>query len=410
MERIENIVIVGAGIAGLTTALGLHRMGIRSLVLESSNELRVSGFAFTTWTNAWRALDAIGIGDSLRHNHQRLEGLIALSSVSGLPTTEISFNVKGKLGEHEVRCVRRKELLETLAKELPEGTIQYGAKVVAIDDEENHVKLLHLADASTIKTKVLVGCDGVNSVVAKSIGIEKPSSTTRSAIRGCAEFPNGHSFEPKFLQFFGDGFRAGFIPCDHKTMYWFFTYSLQSKDQGATEEMEPSKMKQFVLENLGTVAKEVVEVVEKTSLDCFLSSPLKFRNPLNLLWPGAIYKENVCVTGDALHAMTPDLGQGACAALEDGVVLARCLADVFSTKKKVSGEEEEHTRIRNGLKKFAEERKWRSFRLIATAYFVGEIQQSSGKIINFLRDKILSPYLVAMLLRRADFDCGKLMA
>ncbi|GAV77321.1 FAD_binding_3 domain-containing protein, partial [Cephalotus follicularis] len=73
-EGVEDIVIVGAGIAGLTTSLGLHRQGIRSLVLESSDSLTASGFAFATWANAWKALDAIGIGDSLRQQHHTIQG------------------------------------------------------------------------------------------------------------------------------------------------------------------------------------------------------------------------------------------------------------------------------------------------------------------------------------------------
>ncbi|KAB1227617.1 3-hydroxybenzoate 6-hydroxylase 1 [Morella rubra] len=74
MEVVEDIVIVGAGIAGLITSLGLHRQGIRSLVLESSGSLRNTGFALTTWANAWKALDAVGLGDTLRQHHQRLHG------------------------------------------------------------------------------------------------------------------------------------------------------------------------------------------------------------------------------------------------------------------------------------------------------------------------------------------------
>uniref|UniRef100_A0A0E0CVC2 FAD-binding domain-containing protein n=1 Tax=Oryza meridionalis TaxID=40149 RepID=A0A0E0CVC2_9ORYZ len=66
---VEGIVIAGAGLAGLATALGLHRKGVRSLVLESSATLRASGFAFTTWTNAFRALDALGVGDKIREHH-----------------------------------------------------------------------------------------------------------------------------------------------------------------------------------------------------------------------------------------------------------------------------------------------------------------------------------------------------
>ena len=48
------------------------RLGVRSLVLESSEKLRVSGFALTTWTNGWKALDAVGVGDILRQQHVRL--------------------------------------------------------------------------------------------------------------------------------------------------------------------------------------------------------------------------------------------------------------------------------------------------------------------------------------------------
>ncbi|MBA0631093.1 hypothetical protein Godav_003121 [Gossypium davidsonii] len=84
MEIVEDVVIVGAGIAGLTTSLGLHRLGIRSLVLESSERLRITGFAFTTWENAWKALDAIGIGDSLRRQHYLLSSLNGIGIVISL--------------------------------------------------------------------------------------------------------------------------------------------------------------------------------------------------------------------------------------------------------------------------------------------------------------------------------------
>ena len=52
------------------------RVGIKSLVLEASASLRTTGFAFTAWTNAWKALDEVGIGDFLRQQHERIYGLI----------------------------------------------------------------------------------------------------------------------------------------------------------------------------------------------------------------------------------------------------------------------------------------------------------------------------------------------
>ncbi|MBA0848304.1 hypothetical protein Goshw_000323 [Gossypium schwendimanii] len=404
MEIVEDVVIVGAGIAGLTTSLGLHRLGIRSLVLESSDELRITGFAFTTWGNAWKALDAVGIGESLRHQHYLTPSILVASTFLDQPASEISY--KG----HEIRCLQRRLLLETLAKELPSDTIRFSSKVVSIE-ESGFFKRLHLSDGTILKTKVLIGCDGVNSVVAKWLGFDKPVFTGRSAIRGSANFKGGHGFGLKFRQFLGKGLRSGFLPCNDENVYWFLTWIPSTKDEELED--DPVKLKQFVTSKLEDIPNEMKSVVGKTELDAIASSPLRYRRPWELLW-GNISKGNVCVAGDALHPMTPDLGQGGCAALEDGVVLARCIAEALlkpggeENKGKIVDEEEEYKRIEMGLKNYAQERRWRSIDLVSTAYMVGYIQQNSGKIMNFLRDKFLSRFLPGILLRKASFDCGTL--
>ncbi|KAL6211183.1 hypothetical protein ACLB2K_016410 [Fragaria x ananassa] len=343
MEVVQDVVIVGAGISGLTTSLGLHRLGIRSLVLESSDSLRATGFAFTTWTNAWRALDAIGIGDYLRQQHETLLGNVVSSRISGLQTFEMSFKEKGKHGDHEIRCVKRKLLLESLA---------------------------------------------LRNQFEENLG-----SSLASLYRKIC-----HS-------------RSGVIPCDDKNVYWYFTWSPSSQEREL--EKNPVQFKQYILTKLGKVPDEVRAVMENTVLDAFISSPLRYRHPWEILW-GNISKGNVCVAGDALHPMTPDLGQGGCAALEDGVVLARCLGEALlkNRRQEIRNESEEgkdeYKRIEIGLNKYASERKWRSFDLISTAYVVGSIQEADGKIMTFLRDKFFSPILAGLLLKKADYDCGNL--
>ncbi|KAJ6934914.1 hypothetical protein NC652_010023 [Populus alba x Populus x berolinensis] len=254
------------------------------------NSSAVTSLRQQTWIPRWGSFDC---------------RLVASSTVVSKPGKQISFKVKGTIGDHEVRCVRRKLLLEALEKELPDDTIRYSSKVVSIE-ESGYLKLVHLADDTIIKTKVLIGCDGVNSVVARFIGFKKPAFAGRSAIRGYADFKVNHGFGSKFLQLGGKGVRSGFLPCDDTTIYWFFTYFPTGQDKELED--NPTEMKQFVLSKLGNVAEHVRTSVELTELDSITSSPLRFRHPWEVLW-GNISKGNVTVAGDALHPMTPDIGQ-----------------------------------------------------------------------------------------------------
>ncbi|KAL8257911.1 hypothetical protein R6Q59_029952 [Mikania micrantha] len=402
----EDIVIVGAGLAGLTTALALHRLGLRALVLESSKSLRVTGFALTLWTNAWRALDVVGIGDTLRQKSIKITGFKMVSPDTGLFTSGQALDKDGTFKGYESRCVRRKDLLETIVNELPPGTIRYSSKVLTID-ELGRFKVVHLADGSVLKTKVLIGCDGVNSVVARRLGLAAPVSVGRSAIRGLVDFPNGLGFEPMSHLNFGGGTRFGFRPIDDKTVYWFCTFT-SSQVTPSEEELQenPMKMKQFVLNCINKMPKEAQEVVEKTTLSNISYSILKLRLPWNVLF-GNIVKQNVCVAGDALHPMTPDINQGGCSALEDAIVLGRCLSDAFL--KKSIEKDDEFERIEKGLVKYGRDRRWRSVCLISVAYCVGFIQQSKGIVMSFLRRSWLSNYTSNALLKMANYDCGDLV-
>ncbi|KAG0552746.1 hypothetical protein BDA96_01G533700 [Sorghum bicolor] len=331
---------------------------------------------------------------------------ICSTRATGEAAAEVSLKIQGKSGPHEIRCVKRDFLLQTLANELPEGTIRYSSKLAAMEEDDGSVKTLHLADGSIIKAKVVIGCDGVNSVVAKWLGLPKPILSGRSATRGLAEYPAGHGFGPEILQFIGHGFRSGVLPCSDTSVYWNYTWYPSPADGDAEESV--AKMRSHVVGKLrgAKIPAEALEVIERSEMSDVASSPLRFRSPLALV-RGSISRGGVCVAGDALHPMTPELGQGGCAALEDGVVLARCLGEAFSHGHG-HDEQDEGRRFTAALEKYAEARRWRSIQLITAAYVVGFIQQSNNAVIRFLRDKFLSRLLSKTLVAMADYDCGTL--
>ncbi|KAK4387430.1 Monooxygenase 2 [Sesamum angolense] len=302
----EDIVIVGAGIAGLsslyssrTSQIGNSESG--SGIIRRSQRVRIVGFALTMWTNAWRAADALGIGDSLRATSFRLQGIKFCYRNPSLRSQQQAHSADHKFDKSESRCVRRKDLLETLERELPQGTIRYSSRIVSIE-ESGRLKLLHLADGTVVRTKVLIGCDGANSMVAKWLGLQSPVNDRRSAIRGFVDYMDGHGFELKLHTYISGDVRYGFMPCDHKSIYWFCSFA-----------------------------------------------------------------QSLFKSCDALHPMTPDIGQGGCSSLEDSIILARCLGEALLAKRTCNdkGKDEDYVMIEKGLEKYSRERRWRSFSLIS---------------------------------------------
>ncbi|ESW14781.1 hypothetical protein PHAVU_007G016700 [Phaseolus vulgaris] len=212
------------------------------------------------------------------------------------------------------------------------------------------------------------------------------------------------------ILFFGNGIRAGAVPCDEKTVCGFFNWKPTSQEKELAE--NPAKLKQYVLKKLENMPSDARAFIEKTEEESLISAPLRYRHPWDLMM-GNISKGNVCIAGDALHPMTPDLGQGGCCALEDGVVLARCLAEAFSKEagrdmKEKDEEEVHYKRIEESLKKYARERRWRSIDVTATDYMLGRIQQTESKIVTFLRENILATFLASQILNKTGYDCGTL--
>ncbi|KAF3627087.1 putative phospholipase A1-Ibeta2, chloroplastic-like [Capsicum annuum] len=389
-DRKEDIVIVGAGIAGLATAVSLQRLGIRTLVLEQGESLRTGGTSLTLFKNGWKALDAIGVGNDLRSQFLEIQGM-AIKSEDGRELR--SFRFKDEDESQEVRAVERRVLLETLASRLPPDAISFSSKLANVERSENGETLLELEDGIRISTKILIACDGIRSPVAKLMGFPEPNYVGHCAFRGLAYFPKGQPFEPKVNYIYGKGVRAGYVPVSETKVYWFICYNSSSPGPKITD---PSILRQQAEQLVKNWPRDLINLINLTPDDTIIRTSLVDR----WLWPSIsppASTGSIVLVGDAWHPMTPNLGQGACCALEDSIVLTKKLAEAIKSKR---------TSVEEAFKAYGSERWPRIFPLTVRAYLVGALLQWDNPVICALRDNIIVPKLVRLgpVLEHTNFE------
>ncbi|XP_031400198.1 monooxygenase 3 isoform X1 [Punica granatum] len=370
----EDIVVVGAGIAGLATSLSLHRLGVKSLVLEQADSLRTGGTSLTLFKNGWRVLDEMGVGDDLRPHFVEIQGMMVKSD-DGRELR--SFRFKDEDKSQEVRPVERRVLLETFASHLPPETIRFSSKLTGIKKSSDGETVLELADGTQVSAKIVIGCDGIRSPVAKWMGFSDPNFVGHCAIRGLAYYPDGHPLEPNVTYVYGKGLRAGYVPVSSTKVYWFLCFNSPSPGPRITN---PSILKEQSRQIIWNWPLDIQDIIYHTADDTIIQTPLMDR----WLWPAlspSASSGSVVVVGDAWHPMTPNLGQGACCALEDSIVLAQKLASAVNNPRAMS--------LEDALKSYERERWSRIFPLTIRANLVGAVLQLENPIVCSVRDNVL---------------------
>ncbi|KAK6922874.1 FAD-binding domain [Dillenia turbinata] len=148
---------------------------------------------------------------------------------------------------------------------------------------------------------------------------------------------------------------------------------------------------------------EYLDVVHQCDLATLTWAPLVFRYPWDVI-SGNLCKGGVVVAGDAMHPMTPDLGQGGCAALEDAVVLGRHIGEIFLKNQRIVPQD-----VGVALGRFVSERRWRTAGLITGSYLSGWAQQTGNNWwMKFLRDIIFYKFLYPKIFDSIRYNCGKL--
>nr|GEV08713.1 aromatic-ring hydroxylase-like protein [Tanacetum cinerariifolium] len=393
----HEVVIIGAGICGLATALALHRKGIKSVVFERSESLRnVTGAAIGIRQNGWRALDQLGVADILRR--------LAVPIKRGRLLMLDGGKQQDMPMEGEFRCLRRKDLIDTLFDALPSATVKFGSQLESIKIDPNTTKpLLRFIDGSSVIAKAVIGCDGGKSMVADFLNLKPPKMFPSCGVRGLTNYPNGHFFDHEFARFKKGNNLVGRIPINDNLVYWACGHPFVHKDARIWE--DPEVIRRSCLDLLGDYPSEFKEMIEKADVESLSFSRLRYRTPWDLL-TGTFCKGAVIVAGDAMHVMGPFLGQGGSAGLEDAVVLARNMAQLGFNRVE-SGRKITIQGVEEAFNRFVKERRMRVVRLSLQTYLTGMLLGASSWV-----KKVICIVLLSVLFSNSsghiDYDCGDL--
>ncbi|MFE9690911.1 FAD-dependent monooxygenase [Micromonospora sp. NPDC005806] len=295
----KRAAVIGGGIGGLAAAIGLRVAGWEVTVLERSAALPETGTGLGIWPGAMRALDALGVGEEVRRRGRRQAG----GSIRRPDGTRIAVIDVGRLERRHgepVHLVTRPVLLAALAGALPRPTVRFAAPVTD-------------PGALTGAYDLVVGADGINSVVRAALhGDRYPLRYAGTvAWRGVADVDVRVGGET-----WGPGRKFGVTPEVPGRTNWYAAVALPEGHPPPVDDRAE------LLRLFGDWHQPIPRLLEALAPDGILRHEVRDLTPLPSYVSG-----RVALLGDAAHAMTPDLGQGACQALIDAVALADCLRD-----------------------------------------------------------------------------------
>ncbi len=324
MQRCQ-VMIVGAGIGGLTAALSLQRHGFTVSVYEQASALQEVGAGLVLTPNAMRALNFLGVGDAV--------------AATSNPTSEL-----------EVRHYRTGQVLQRR----PSGDFyqsKYGAGYFQVHRADLHGALsaavlahdptcIHLnraftslvqgesgvvarfSDGTVAEGDALIGCDGGRSTVREKVHGSRPAAYTGQvsfrALVAAARVPGRLRTSPRCMHI-GPGRTFVHYPLRKGSIINVVGNARQSRweDEGWTIPAKASEL----LELYSDFHPDVLQLIESIEPQALFKWGLRDREPLQQWTIGRI-----SMLGDAAHPMLPFLGQGAVMAIEDGMVLGRCFA------------------------------------------------------------------------------------
>jgi 2-polyprenyl-6-methoxyphenol hydroxylase-like FAD-dependent oxidoreductase len=356
------VLIAGGGIGGLVAALALRHAGFDVRVFERATEIGEVGAGLTVQPNAMLALRRIGL-DGAVAAAGRTVGPGSLRRWDGkLLSLNDLREVEAELGAPAV-AIHRATLQRLLLETLGSGAVETGGEATGYQTGEGEVAV-RLRDGRTIVGALLIGADGIRSAVrAQLLGDGEPAYAGYTCWRGVT--PEGGPRPEETTETWGPGRRFGVVPIERGRVYWYATLNAPPGGQD-----EPGRVRETLLRLFTGWHTPIREVLEATPEDAILRNDILHRLPVQKWGEG-----RVTLLGDAAHPMTPNLGQGACQAIEDAVILADCLKDADPA---------------TALRRYEAKRIPRANGFVLTALRLGRVAQWEGGLARAVRDQIFA--------------------
>lgn len=308
-----RILVVGAGVGGLSVARGLLRDGHDVTVFEQRPQVHAGGGAVTIWSNGATVLEQLGV--DMDGAGQQLSTVRVVTS-TGRPLTTLDLTaIVDRLGA-PVRMVPRRVLLDRVRDGVPTDRIRYNSRAVGVVSARNAVRV-EFDDGSFAEGDALIGADGMHSMVRDIVGAQQAEPTGWCSWQGLVTLPDGPD-KRVALMIVGEHGNLGIWPAGGSEVQWWFDLPWSS------DFVRPERPIDMIRSNFTGWSDMVDRVLATLTDDDLTHSPYPhFRHPI----PRVPRDGAVTLLGDAAHTMPPTLAQGTNMALLDTMVLRKALSD-----------------------------------------------------------------------------------
>ncbi|MFC5753264.1 FAD-dependent monooxygenase [Actinomadura rugatobispora] len=307
----RTAVIAGGGIGGLAAAVALSRRGWRVEVCERAAEFTEIGAGLSLWPNALRALAALGLDGQVREvGAVEAGGGVRDRTGRWLARTDNAV-LEARFGAPLV-VLHRAELIRILAGALPDGALRPSTTITGVHDDGDAVVAEH--DRGSLRAALVIGADGLRSAVRRAgwPSAAPPRYAGFTAWRMVTE-PLPEPLAGGAVTW-GRGEEFGFTSMSGGRVYCFGAAA--TPEGGAAPDGERAEVRR----RFEAWPEPIPALLASVPEGGVLRHDIYTLPPLSTFVSG-----RMALLGDAAHAMTPNLGQGGCQALEDAVVLAECL-------------------------------------------------------------------------------------